>query len=257
VRTLGRQRHSRYDGNGPTRATVALFVGAIVLLLASGGLIAAMLREGMGTQAASPTPDTTALAIAAPHPTDVSATITLPPPTTVPATATGTAHLATGTATTRPATTTAPASARPASPTQRPATTRAGGCAMAIPPDFTEERTGSGYYPANDKTGFIGLDPFDTNGGQRSTADLAQSYIEGTLKLALQNFRQTGSIRTDDSSRIEYTAIAEGKAGRGVIVVRRNGDIACGVTLFALEDSPIAFDRTLDYLLSSLQFTRP
>jgi hypothetical protein len=132
-----------------------------------------------------------------------------------------------------------------------------GGCAVALPPGFTEERPGGGYFPADDQTGFVGLDPFATNGGQRSTSDLAQGYIEGTLKLALQDVRQTGSIRTDDSSRIEYTASAGGKVGRGVVVVRRNGDIACGVTLFALEDSPIAFNETLDYLLSSLQFTRP
>ena len=261
MRELGRGRRNGYERNGPTRATVALFVGAIVLLLASGGLIAAMLRGGMTIQTASPTPGgTTVIAVATPAPTDIpapSTTATPPPPTAVPATATGTTRPATGTATTRPATATAPASARPASPTQRPATTRAGSCAMAIPAGFAEERNGSGYYPANDKTGFVALDPFDTNGGQRTTSDLAQSYIEGTLKLALQDVRQTGSIRTDDSSRIEYTASAEGKAGRGVVVVRRIGDFACGVTLFALEGSPIAFDQTLDYLLSSLQLARP
>jgi hypothetical protein len=256
---LGRgRRRSRYDQEGPSRATVALFVGAIVLLLASGGLIAAMLRQGTALQAASPTPvRTTILAAASPHPTETApATATTPPPTAVPATVTGTPRPPTVTAI-RPATATAAATARPASPTPIPATTRAGGCALAIPSGFAEERTGSGYYPANDKTGFIALDPFDTNGGQRSTADLAQGYIDGTLKLALQDFRQTASIRTDDGSRIEYTASAGGKTGRGVVVVRRIGDIACGVTLFTLEGSPIPFDQTLDYLLSSLQPTRP
>ena len=114
-----------------------------------------------------------------------------------------------------------------------------------------------GYFPADDKTGFVALDSFDTNGGQRSTSDLIQGYAEGTLNRALRDFRQTATIRTDDSSRIEYTASAEGKAGRGVVVVRRIGDFACGVTLFALEGSPIAFDQTLDYLLSSLQLARP
>lgn len=255
MRDLGRQRRrSRYEQEGPTRITVALFVGAIVLLLASGGLIAAMVREGTALPAATPTPSRTAiLAAATASPTGVAATNTPPPATTVPPTTTGTPRPATVTATARPATPTT----RPASPTPIAATTRAGGCAVALPSGFAEERAGSGYYPANDKTGFIGLDPFDTNGGQRSTADLAQSYIEGTLKVALQDFRQTASIRTDDGSRIEYTASAGGKTGRGVVVVRRIGDIACGVTLFALEGSPIRFDQTLDYLLSSLQPTRP
>lgn len=254
MRDLGRQRRrSRYEQEGPARITVALFVGAIVLLLASGGLIAAMLREGTALPAATPTPSRTAIlaAVTAP-PTGVAATSTPPPATTVPPT-TGTSRPPTVNATNRPATPTT----RPASPTPIAATTRAGGCAVAIPSGFAEERAGSGYYPANDKTGFIGLDPFDTNGGQRSTADLAQGYIEGTLKVALQDFRQTASIRTDDGSQIEYTASAGGKTGRGVVVVRRIGDIACGVTLFTLDGSPIPFDQTLDYLLSSLQPTRP
>jgi hypothetical protein len=229
--------------------TVALFVGAIVLLLASGGMIAAMLREGTAAQAASPTPSGTAVvAVATPPPAEPTATSTPPPPTAVPATATATA---------RPATATAPASARPASPTPRAPTARAGRCALALPTGFTEERPGGGYFPADDKTGFVALDSFDTNGGQRSTSDLIQGYAEGTLNRALRDFRQTATIRTDDSSRIEYTASAEGKAGRGVVVVRRIGDFACGVTLFALEGSPIAFDQTLDYLLSSLQLARP
>src|SRR5262249_55731522 len=141
---------------------------------------AAMLRQGRALQAASPTPGgTTILAATTPRPTDV-----VPPPATntpasttaVPLTATETSRPPTVTATSRPATATPLASARPASPTQRPATTRAGGCALAIPSGFTEERAGGGYYPADDDTGFIGLDPFDTGGGQRSTADLAQGY---------------------------------------------------------------------------------
>jgi hypothetical protein len=255
VRNAGRRRRSRYDfdrGDSSTRVTVALFVGALVLLLASGGLIAAMLRQDDAPRAAAPTPSGTAvIAVATPRPTDV------PPPTVAPAAATGTARPPTVTVTARPATATAPTSSAPGSPTRLPTTTTAGGCAVAIPKGFTEERAGSGYYPADDKSGFIALDPFATNGGQRSTADLAQGYIEGTLKLALQDFRQTASLRTDEGSRIEYTASAGGKTGRGVVVVRRIGEVACGVTLFVLEGSPIPFDQTLDALLSSLQPSRP
>jgi hypothetical protein len=250
------RRRSRYDQEGPNRTTVALFVGALVLLLASGGLIAAMLRQGSALQAASPTPGGTTLAVASPSPASAAtppATNTPPAPTPLPATATGTTRPPTATA--RPATPATPASPRPSSPTPVAGTTQARGCALAIPAGFTEER--EGYYPADDDTGFIGLDPFDTNGGQRSTADLAQGFIEGTLKRTLQDFRQTASVRTDGESRIEYTASAGGKAGRGVVVVRQFGDIACGVTLFILDDSPIPYDQTLDYLLSSLQPSRP
>lgn len=258
VRDLGRPRRRRYDEQGPNRATVALFVGAIVLLLASAGLIAAMLRQGSGTQAASPTPGGTAVvAVATPRPTDIPATNTTPPPTTVAATATGTARPATATTTARPATPTVAATSRPGSPTPRPATVQAGGCAVALPAGFSEERPGGGYFPANDDTGFIALDPFETDGGQRSTEELAQAFIEKTLRVVLRDFQQTAAIHADGQSRIEYTARAGEKTGRGVVVVRPVGNIACGVTLFALNDSPIAFDQTLNYLLSSLQPARP
>ena len=128
---------------------------------------------------------------------------------------------------------------------------------MSLPSGFAEEKPGGGYYPATDRSGFVALDPFETNGGQRSTVDVTQGFIEGTLKLALQDYRQTALVQTDDGSRIDYTARAGEKNGRGVVVVRRIGNLACGVTLFVLSDSSLPFDQTLGYLLSSLQPTRP
>ena len=244
------KRRSSYREPRANRGAVFLFVGALVLLLISGALIVAMLRQGAPTKASTPAPTGTVIAAASePPPTAIPAAIA----TAVPATATGTVRPPTVAASVRPAT--AVPIARPATPP--PLMVSAGGCAMALPAGFAEEKPGGGYYPATDRTGFAALDPFETNGGQRSTADVTQAFIEGTLKLALQDYRQTALVRTDDGSRIDYTARAGQKNGRGVVVVRRIGDLACGVTLFALSDSPLAFDQTLAYLLSSLQPTRP
>lgn len=230
------------------RSTVALFVGAIVLLLASAALIVAMLRQGPTQANGGPPPGGTTIIAAAPTvpPTAPPATSTPSPVATAPATAT--TRPATATATIRPATATARV-------TPRPPTATMGGCAIVLPPGFVEEKPG--YYPASNQTGFVALDPFDMNGGQRSPAELTQTFVEGTLKVALQDFRQTASIRTDDGSRVEYTAQAGGKAGRGGVVVRRVGEIACAVTLFTLSDSPLPFEQTLDAILATLQPARP
>lgn len=255
VRQMGGRRRVAYDVPRTGRATVALFTGAIVLLLMSCGLVVAMLRQGLAAPGQSPTPAGTAVAaLATAAPPTADPTNTAPPPTATTATQgvpgpTATVPARTPTGTARPV-------ATPVA-TQRPATVRAGGCALALPPAFREERPGGGYFPANDGTGFAALDAFDTNGGQRSASGLAQAFVEGTLKTALKDYRQIGASGSGDNSRVEYTARSGDRSGRGVLVVRRVGEVACGVSLFVLTDSAIDFDRTLEYLLSSLQPARP
>jgi hypothetical protein len=258
---MGKRRRISYDESQSSRGAVALFVGAIVLLLASGALVVAMVRQGASQQGADPAPTGTTLVAAAPTgtATTVPATNTPPPPT---ATNVAAATARPATPTVRAATATVARAASPATPpraTPGPPMTIVGSCAVALPAGFAEEKPG--YYPAADDRGFVALDPFDlnggTNGGERTTAEIAQSFVDGTLKLALQEYRQTAASSTDDGSRVEYTASAGGKPGRGVVVVRRVGDVACGVTLFALNDSPLPFEQTLDALLASLQSARP
>lgn len=123
-----------------------------------------------------------------------------------------------------------------------------------LPTGFAEERPG--YFPATNRRGFIALDPFETNGGQRSPTEIAQQFISGTLQLALQDVRETATTRTDEGVRVEYTASAGGQPGRGVVVVRRVGEIACGVTYFVLSGTTTQFEQTLDAILASLQPVR-
>ena len=251
---MSRRRRISYDESPSSRGAVALFVGAIVLLLASGALVVAMVRQGQAGDGPGPAGTTVAAAptVAA---TAIPATNTPSPPTP---TMVAVAAPRPASPTVRAATATVARAASPATPpsaTPGPPTASVGGCAVALPMGFAEEKPG--YYPAADDRGFVALDPFETNGDQRTTAEIAQAFIDGTLTLALQEYRQTAASRTDDGSRVEYTASAGGKPGRGVVVVRRVGDVACGVTLFALDDAPLAFEQTLDALLASLQPARP
>ena len=152
-------------------------------------------------------------------------------------------------ATTRAATVTrAAASATP----QRSLVTN-GGCAIVLPSGFQEETPQGGYYPALDQTGFAALDSFNTEGGQRSPETLAQAFASGTLSQVIQGYRQTGVQQSGDGYRIDYVATVGGKPGRGSLYFKTFGTIACGATLFTLDNSSLPFATTLDLMILSLQ----
>jgi hypothetical protein len=220
-----------------------LLAGTVLLLLISGIII---FRSSRGAASPPPPPSVastpTAVAVAIDEPTMT------PRPTLTP-TATQAPRPTVAATTARAATTTrAAASATP----QRPLVTN-GGCAIALPPGFREETPQGGYYPALDQGGFAALDSFNTEGGQRTSEDLAQAFASGTLSRVIQGYRQVGAEKSGDGYRIDYVATANGQPGRGSLYFKTFGAVACGATLFTLDNSRLSFATTLDLMILSLQ----
>ena len=232
-----------------------LIVGTVVLLLVSGGIVI----WGSRSQPAPPppltSPNISAGTAATPQPP--TATATQPPTPSPTQTMTPTARPTQNSAATvtaaipRPSSTAtrAAASATPSRPL-----VANGPCAVALPSGFGEERSGGGYYPATDQTGFAALDQFNTEGGARGAEALARGFVTANLTRVLQNVRQTGAEQTADGGyRIDFTASVGGQPGRGSVYVRAFDTVACGTTLFLLDRSPLPFATTREVMILSLQ----
>ena len=220
-----------------TRQAALLLLGTVLLLLVSGGIVLWGSREAT-TPPPPPTTTNIAAGAAATAPPSVAPATTPPTATaTTPATATVRAA-ATVANTTRPASATATRAAS-ATPT-RPLVAN-GLCTLGLPSGFAEDRPGGGYYPALDKTGFVALDQFSTEGGTRTPDELATRFTTATLALTLQNLRQTGAESVAGGYRVDFTASVGGQPGRGSVFVRASGSVACGATVYLLDSSPLPF----------------
>jgi hypothetical protein len=220
-----------------------LFVGAVLLLGASGAIVTGALRD-----ASTPT---------------ANANVTIPVITVTPAV------LATSTATTTSsvAPTRVPVTATSATRTVAPASPQAtvprataatptlptvvnGVCAMSLPDGYAADPNQVGYFPARDQTGFVALDSFA--GANQSPATLAQAFASGTLSRVLTDYQQTGATDMGDRFRIDYRATSNGRPGRGSTQVQVFGGIGCGVTVFALDSATGPLAATFDLLVRSL-----
>lgn len=220
-----------------------LFVGAILLLAASGAIIAGAFRSS-----ATPTMTTAA--------TIPVITVT-PPVTAVRPSAT-----ASGITPTHPSATVAIATRAVATPGSQATASRSpiatpalptvinGGCAMSLPAGYAADPTQVGYYPARDQTGFVALDAF--TGANQSPASIALAFVNGTLSRVLTDYQQTGATDLGDRYRIDYRATSNGKAGRGSTQVQVFAGVGCGVTVFALDSATGPLAATFDLLVRSL-----
>jgi hypothetical protein len=249
------QRSLRQEPAGLTPKAAALFVGALLLVLASIAiLVLGLRRSGTAEVGASP-PVATSVAVIAALPTAEPDTPTPPPPTPRPPTATPT-RAATATPrppTAEPPTATVPVATAPAVATPQQPIVVHGACAVALPDGFAEETPQGGYYPARDRSGFAALDAFDTANGQRTPEELAQGFATTVLSQVIQNYRQTGAERAGDGYRIDYTATAGGRPGRGSFYLKEFGGAACGATIFTTNDSRLPFATSFNLMVVSLQ----
>ncbi|MBW3656590.1 MAG: hypothetical protein KY444_10830 [Gemmatimonadetes bacterium] len=131
-----------------------------------------------------------------------------------------------------------------------------GPCAATLPAGFAEDAPGSGYYPARNRSGFAAVDAPDTAGGGVALPDAAQSVLNG-FQTVVPGYRQTRLERNGDTLRVEFTGTVDGRPGRGTAHFMRFGTTVCGVTLFLLEGSDIAFDPTLRALTESVRAGDP
>jgi hypothetical protein len=243
-----RQQSLRREPAGMTRQAALLLVGTVLLLLVSGGIV---LWGSRGATSPPPPPTTTNIAAGA-----ASTALPATPPTAAPPTATATPPAtATGRAAATVASTARPASAtvtRAASATPTRPLVANGLCVLGLPSGFTEERPGGGYYPALDKTGFVALDQFSTEGGTRTPDELATRFTTATLALTLQDVRQTGAESVEGGYRVDFTASVGGQPGRGSVFVRASGSAACGATVYLLDRSPLPFATTREGVILSV-----
>lgn len=233
---------------------ILLFAGTALLLVASVGIV---LGRSRPTDVIGQTDPPTVRAVGTLAATTTSPTVAAPPPATA---ATSPTLAATPPASARTAATSA---VRPTSPPAATATrgqpsatpglptVTNGGCAMSLPPGYGIESGQSGYYPANDRTGFVALDSFATSGGQTPEA-LAQGFATRTLDHALADYQQISAANLGDRYRIDYSATANGQPGQGSIYVQIFGTVGCGVTIFALDTAPGSLVTTLEVLVGSL-----
>jgi hypothetical protein len=244
-------RSIRHEPAGLTPKVVALFAGALLLIVASVAIIGFGLRRPGAAQTAATPPLAPSMTVAAAVPTVQPETAT-PPPTQSPPTATPT-RAATATATARPPTATPPAGTVAAGATPQQPLVIHGACAMSLLAGFREETPQGGYYPANDQTGFAALDEFDTANGQRTPEQLAQGFATTVLSRVIQNYQQTGTERAGDGYRIDYTATANGQPGKGSFYLKEFGSVACGATLFTTNTSSLPFATSFNLMVVSLK----
>ena len=239
------RRSLRREPSGLTPQATLLLVGTVLLLLISGIII---FRSSRGTTPLPPPSPAAAISTPTANIVAVEEPTATPRPTPSP-TATQTPRPTVVAATTLAATVTRAATR--ATP-QRTLVTN-GNCALALPPGFREETPQGGYYPALDQTGFAALDSFNTEGGQRTPEALAQAFATSTLSQVIQGYRQVGAERSGDGYRIDYVATVGGQPGRGSLYFKTFGTVACGATLFTLDNSGLPFAPTLDLMILSLQ----
>lgn len=182
----------------------------------------------------------------------------LPTATDLPPTPTA---LPTSTPTPRPTpTATRPAPTRPAA-TPLPALGNTvydptGRCRLDLPAPFVERTPGSGYFPASDRSGFVGLDAHALAGGTRSRDDVVNAALRGVHALVV-DYGQSAANWQGDTLRVAFTGGLLNLNGQGTVYFRQFGDTICQLTFFVLDIAPQAREKVLDPLIASLQLVDP
>ena len=127
-----------------------------------------------------------------------------------------------------------------------------GACRTALPDGFAEEQAGGGYYPATDRSGFAALDWPDAPSVSR-----ALPLVRANLGRLLGDFQQTGLDEQPTSARLDFTATAEGRPGKGTVHLAAFGRSICVATLYLVDGSAIPYEPTLATLISSLEAIDP
>ncbi len=178
-----------------------------------------------------------------------SAPLATPSPTLSPLTATIAATAtAAPTATALPPTTT-PTLPRVPTPTTAPARTghvsdASGWCWVTLPGGFAEDTPGSGYFPATDGTGFVGLDN-PTARDPVSDATTAAGTMSATLAGLLDGYTAADPTLDDAGAAVTFTASASGQPGHGSIIARPFAQQICVLSFFALDRSSLDFSTQL------------
>jgi len=143
-----------------------------------------------------------------------------------------------------------------ASPAARAASGRdlvtSGACRTALPDGFAEEQAGGGYYPATDRSGFAALDWPDAPSVSR-----ALPLVRANLGRLLADFEQTGLDEQATTARLDFTATAEGRRGKGTVHLAAMGRSICVATLYLVDGSAIPYEPALTTLVSSLEAIDP
>ena len=127
-----------------------------------------------------------------------------------------------------------------------------GACRTTLPDGFTEEQAGGGYYPATDRSGFAALDWPDAPSVSR-----ALPLVRANLGRLLADFEQTGLDEQATSARLDFTAMAEGRRGKGTMHLAAMGRSICVATLYLVDGSAIPYEPALTTLVSSLEAIDP